>query len=93
MVDRSGLWHANDITYSWKKRIDFFSTLAKIGSRTRAAIDAILKSEDSWFEWCTIAAEADNAGTTVLLQFIDLYTSPFEGSPLPRLAWKCTNRH
>ena len=38
-----------------------------------AAIDAILKSEDSWFEWCIIAVEADNAATTVLCQFIDLY--------------------
>ena len=83
MIDRGGLWHVNDQTYSlfniMEDEIRRFFTLSANrlkGTMKAAAVEAILKSEDLLFEWCIIAAEADdNVATTVLHQIVELYVT------------------
>ena len=78
MVDRGGLWHINDQTYSlfviMEEELRQHYTLGKSGNTKDSAIKAILQSNDLLFEWCIIASEADDdIATQVLQRIVQLY--------------------
>ena len=83
MIDRGGLWHVNDQTYSlfavMEEELRRFFCHKKDGHHKQAKSDineSILKSEDLLFEWCIISAEADNnIASDVLRRIVELYTT------------------
>ena len=83
MIDRGGLWHINDQTYSifviMEEEVRRFFALGS-GSNKQVKPDVIrnniLQSNDLQFEWCLIASEADEETATMVLQkIVDLYVT------------------
>ena len=82
-IDRGGLWHINDQTYS------MFNTMEEEMRRfyrldvqpphkgmKDTAMKALLKINDLLFEWCLIAVEADDdISTSVLEKIVELYVT------------------
>ena len=81
MIDRGGLWHVNDQTYSLFVIMEevvrhyFSSNQVWRNKHIKSTVKkAILISEDLLFEWCIISAEADDdIATEVLHRIVDLY--------------------
>lgn len=83
MIDRGGLWHINDQTYSifviMEEEVRQFLALGS-GSHKQVQPNVIrkniLQSNDLQFEWCLIASEADEETATIVLQkIVDLYVT------------------
>ena len=67
MIDRGGLWHVNDQTYSlfeiMEEEIRRYFSRNKDGHNKQVKADipkSVLKNEDLLFEWCLISVEADD---------------------------------
>ena len=81
IVDRGGLWHINDLTYTLFVTIEEvvrrFLTLGTNNQQEgmrKAMTEAVLKSNDVLFQWCLIAASSDdNTAALVLHEIVDLY--------------------
>lgn len=83
IIDRGGLWHINDQTYSLfvalEEECQRFSISAsnKEDRGTRKALtEAIMQSEDVLFHWCLISTNSDDDVAAVVLQkIVDLYVT------------------
>ena len=84
MVDRGGLWHISDQTYSifliMEEVIRQHLTLSGISAQTensrKSILDTILNNEDLMFDWDIIAAEMkEEVSTAVLNKLIELYVT------------------
>lgn len=83
MIDRGGLWHINDQTYSlFNIMEEEMRRLFTLGVQwphegvKDTAMKALLKSNDILFEWCLIAVEADDdISTLVLEKIVELYVT------------------
>ena len=78
-IDRGGLWHVNDQTYSLFYTLEYlvrayFAVHAHTAG-SKQALTAILESnEDVRFQWCMITASIDDKDATELLhRLIELY--------------------
>ena len=82
MIDRGGLWHINDQTYSIfnimedeMRRFFRLDVQRPHEGMKDTAMKALLKSDDL-FEWCLIAVEADDdISTLVLEKIVELYVT------------------
>ena len=83
-IDRGGLWHVSDSTYGMFHAMevevrrhfaeDRASKLTE-GSRN-TIVKAIMADEDVLFEWCTLAADAEDVYANDLLQrIVELYVT------------------
>ena len=84
LIDRGGLWHVNDQTYSlfatMEEEIRQHLSLATASRQYEGArkqlIDSIFLNEDLLFQWAILAAEMDNDVTSaVLKQIVKLYVT------------------
>ena len=78
MVDRGGLWHANDLTYGLFTIMEevtrqYFSTSER-ATTVKVIQDSLLKSNDLLFQWSLIAAGSDDdVASIVLFEIFKLY--------------------
>ena len=77
MINRGGLWQVNNQTYGFFVRLETeirkHLTLTP-NSELSSVTDAIIKNTDVQFDWCLLAAKADNAVANLVLQkIVQLY--------------------
>ena len=84
LIDRGGLWHVSDQTYTLfatleeevRRYLSLATTSKQIEGSTKKLIDGILQNEDLLFQWDILAAEMDNDVTSaVLQQIVELYVT------------------
>lgn len=83
-VDRGGLWHINDDTYSIfflmeeeiRNHLKVSKAKALNKETKKKLLDAILTNEDLLFQWSLISARVDDdVGSAVLQKIVELYVT------------------
>ena len=84
LIDRGGLWHVNDQTYSvfyaMEEVIRQHLTTAAVSKQKEGArkqlTSSILQNEEVLFQWCILARDTDEGvATTLLEKIVELYVT------------------
>lgn len=84
LIDRGGLWHVSDQTYSlfatMEEEIRQHLSLATASKQQEGArqqlINSIFQNEDMLFQWSILTADIDNdVASAVLKEIVDLYVT------------------
>lgn len=84
LVDRGGLWHVSDETYSIfaaveeeiRRHLAINTVDKQQEGAKRELMDSVLRNEDILFQWCMLSSDMeDDVASALLKQIVELYVT------------------